>query len=199
MFFPSASGRMPGRALRVEKAIRMSRSLIRVFDLLAVAVIALAIYRFVLAPRIFRAFPPKPAPAIRLREASGGTFSLRRLRGHVVFLDFWASWCEPCKQSMPLVDRFVQTHPGAVVVSIDEGEDPKVVRAFVRTHSVHDVVFDPDSIAANAFAIEGYPTMVVVDPGGIERAKWAGFNPALESMMSRAQAQYADRRLTLAN
>jgi peptide/nickel transport system substrate-binding protein len=172
----------------------MPRSVLRALDIVAIAIVALALYRFVVMPRVTGTFAAKPAPPVELAAMTGGTFSLRQLRGHVVFLDFWASWCEPCKESMPLVERFARTHPDAVVVSVDAGEEPKIAGAFARAHGLRNVVFDPKMKAADAFGVEGFPTMIVVDPGGMERAKWAGFNPAIESVMGQALADYAPRR-----
>ncbi|HXP93734.1 MAG TPA: ABC transporter substrate-binding protein [Candidatus Binatia bacterium] len=168
----------------------MPRPIMRVLDVLAVAIIALAIYRFAF-PRSGAPFPAKPAPSLTLAAMSGGTFSLAGLRGHVVFLDFWASWCEPCKQSLPLVERFAAAHPEAIVVSVDAGEDPRIARLYARAHAIRNVVFDPDMKAADAFAVEGFPTMIAVDADGIERAKWPGFNPSIESLMDRALTSYA--------
>jgi peptide/nickel transport system substrate-binding protein len=177
--------------------MKMPRPIVRALDVLALAVIAFAVYRFVVLPRTLAPFPAKPAPSVTLAAMSGGPFSLRELRGHVVFLDFWASWCEPCKESMPLVEGFARAHPEAIVVSVNAGENPAIVRPFARAHGVRNVVFDPDMKAADAFSVEGFPTMVVVGPDGIERAKWAGFNPAIVSLMDRALATYGSKKTSM--
>jgi peptide/nickel transport system substrate-binding protein len=172
----------------------MPRLFTRVLDVLAVAIVAYAVYRFIVLPRTLPSFPARPAPSVRLAAMGGGEFSLTRLRGRVVFLDFWASWCEPCREAMPLVERFAAAHPQAVVVAVDAGEDPRLVRSYAQAHGLRNVVFDPQMKAADAFGVEGFPTMIVVDPRGIERAKWSGFNPAIESLMDRAFTAYGGER-----
>jgi peptide/nickel transport system substrate-binding protein len=162
------------------------RKFSRALDVLAVLVILLAVYKFVIAPRDFGSFPVRPAPTVNLPAMTGGEFSLAQLRGKVVFVDFWASWCEPCQLSLPLVEHFASTHPDAVVIAIDAGESPDVARAFAQKHDLRNVVFDQQMKASDAFNVEGFPTLVVVDPRGMERAKWFGFNPAIESLMGAA-------------
>lgn len=179
------------------KASRRSswwRRAARILDVLAIAVILFGVYKFVIAPRDFAAFPVRKAPPVSLPAMAGGQFSLAQLRGKVVFLDFWASWCEPCQASLPLVEHFARTHPEAVVVAIDAGESPSVASAFARKRDLQNVVFDQQMNAANAFTVDGFPTMVVVDPQGMERAKWFGFNPAIESLMSTALDTFGKKK-----
>jgi peptide/nickel transport system substrate-binding protein len=164
----------------------------RGLDVLAVLIVLFALYEFFVAPRL-AANQIVPAPPISLSTLDGGRFSLER-RGRVTFLDFWATWCEPCKQSIPLIQRFARLHPEVDVVSIDVGEPPSVVGGFARTHRMERIALDPDQTAANAFGVVNFPTMVVVDPQGNQRAKWVGFNPQIESAMAAAEARYRTRR-----
>ncbi|MGH7716058.1 MAG: TlpA family protein disulfide reductase, partial [Vulcanimicrobiaceae bacterium] len=87
----------------------------RIADIAAVGLIALAAWKFLIAPHFAPSFAPVPAPAVTLPLEGGGTFSLTKARGQVVFLDFWASWCEPCKLSIPLIERYKSAHPKALV------------------------------------------------------------------------------------
>jgi peptide/nickel transport system substrate-binding protein len=164
----------------------------RGLDLLAALIVLVALYVFFVAPwltggRIV------PAPPVRLATLDGGRFALGAHPARVTFLDFWATWCEPCQQSIPLIQRFARLHPEVDVVSIDVGEPAGVVGGFVRTHPMKRVALDPDQTAADAFGVANFPTMVVIDPQGNQRAKWVGFNPEIESAMAAAEDRYGRR------
>lgn len=158
----------------------------RLWDVLAVLVIAFVAYRLLLAPRLFQS-PSHPAPHVRYATLQGTPFVLTRERGRVVFLDFFASWCEPCKLSLPLVESFARSHPHAVVVPVDVGEPRSVVQAFAHARHLAHVALDPQSLSQGFFQIDGFPTTVVIDPRGYIRATWTGFNPAIALNMANAE------------
>ena len=161
----------------------------RALDVLAVVIVVVAVARFVVLPRLHREVVQ--APPVSLATLDGGRFDLERRRGHLVFLDFWATWCEPCRESVPMIQHFKRTHPGVDVVSVDVGEPPGLVRPFAQQFGMRDVALDPDQTVAHAFAVSGYPTMVAVDAAGRVRARWIGFNPDIERLMADAVARYA--------
>ena len=117
----------------------------------------------------------------------GGTFSITGARGRPLFLDFFASWCVPCKIEMPLVERWARAHPDVRVVAVDVGEPRAAALAFARRYQLENVVLDPASTARPYFGVEGFPTIVVVDAGGYIRAKWEGLNLAIELAMTNAR------------
>jgi peptide/nickel transport system substrate-binding protein len=168
---------------------QLSRWLARGLDALAILVVLYAVYYFGLAPR-WAAQTALPAPPVTLDAIGGGRFSLGQHRGRVVFLDFWASWCEPCKESLPLVEQYARAHPDADVIAVDVGEDARTAGSFAAAHGLANVVLDPDAIAAHAYGVNGFPTMAVIDPAGRLRTKWIGFNPAIAAAMAAAQARY---------
>jgi len=106
-----------------------------------------------------------------------------------VFLDFYASWCEPCKVSLPLVEKFARKHSDVDVIPVDVAEPRAVVEAFARKYKLSHVAMDPKALSQGFFQIDGFPTMVIVDPGGKIRATWTGFNPAVELNMANAAKQ----------
>jgi cytochrome c biogenesis protein CcmG/thiol:disulfide interchange protein DsbE len=161
----------------------------RALDILAVLVVVAAVARFVVLPRLHR--DAAPAPPVSLATLDGRRFDLERQRGRLVFLDFWATWCEPCQASIPMVQHFKRTHPGVDVLSVDVGEETALVRPFVTRFSMRDVALDPDQTVAHAFGIDGFPTLVAVDPTGRVRARWIGFDPDIERAMSEAVTRYA--------
>ena len=155
--------------------------------MLAVLAIAFAIWKVFLAPRTFSAPGSHPAPHAIYPRLDGGTFRLSDQRGHVVFLDFYATWCEPCKIELPLVQRWARGHRDAVVVPIDVGESRSVAAAFARQYTLENVALDPYSSAEALFGVEGLPTIVVIDSSLHVRAKWEGLNPAIGLAMTNAE------------
>jgi thiol-disulfide isomerase/thioredoxin len=155
-------------------------------DVLAVLVVLFVVYRLVIAPRFLSSARAYPAPHVTYQTLSGKPFVLTGHRGRVVFLDFWASWCEPCKISLPLVEKFARTHPEVDVIPVDVGEPRPVVAAFAQTHHLQNVALDTTSLSQGFFQIQGFPTMVVIDPQGRIRATWPGLNPAIQLNMAHA-------------
>jgi len=166
------------------------RWLTRGLDLLAVAVLLFAIIRFGVLPRL-ETHRVLPAPAVSLVDLNGKHDELASHRGRMVFLDFWASWCEPCRQSIPLVQRFARLHPEVDVLSVDVGEPAPAVRAFAAHHPMATIALDADETVAHAFGVVNYPTLVAIDPQGNERGKWVGFDPQIERSMADVVGRYA--------
>lgn len=159
----------------------------RLLDALAVLVVVFVAYRIFIAPRAMNVRSAHPAPHVTYQTLSGKPFVLTQHRGRVVFLDFWASWCEPCKLSLPMVEKFARSHPEVDVIPIDVGEPRSIVEVFARTHGMAYVALDPHTLSQGFFQLDGFPTMVVIDPQGRIRATWAGFNPAIQSNMAHAE------------
>ncbi len=111
------------------------------------------------------------APAVSFDIASlrGGTDSLGNYRGKIVVMNLWATWCPPCKDEMPDLQRFwlAERGRGVVVLGIDQGESASAVRAFTKTYGVtFPVLLDADQQYGRAYAAVGLPTTVVVDRNG---------------------------------
>jgi thiol-disulfide isomerase/thioredoxin len=164
----------------------------RALDVAAVLIVLAAVFRFVVAPRLHQA--ATPAPPVRLATLDGGRFDLAAARGRILFVDFWATWCDPCRDEIPLVQRFARSHPEVAVESVDVGENPALVRPFAAKFRMEGVALDPDQSAAHAFGITGFPTMVAIDPQGRVRARWIGFDPKIEQHMAAAVQAYGVRR-----
>jgi thiol-disulfide isomerase/thioredoxin len=159
----------------------------RFWDALAVLIVAFALWKFLIAPRAFSAPGSQAAPHAVYSRLDGGAFRIADYRGHVVFLDFYASWCEPCKLELPLVEAWRRGHRDAVVVPVDVGEPRAVAAPFADRYSLGDVALDPRSSGRALFGVEGLPTIVVIDSTGHVRAKWEGLNPAIGLAMTNAE------------
>ena len=185
-------------SLRAEAApVPLRRWAARALDVLAVLVVLAAVAKFLILPRL----PHRElvqAPPVALETLDGGRFDLARSRGRLVFLDFWATWCDPCRASIPMVQHFRRTHPGVEVVSVDVGEPTSLVRPFAAQFKMGDVALDPDQTVAHAFGVTGYPTMFAIDATGRVRAHWIGFDPDVERNMADATARFGPPRKTAA-
>jgi thiol-disulfide isomerase/thioredoxin len=127
----------------------------------------------------------QPAPAFRLPTLGGGVIDLESLRGRVVVLDFWATWCGPCIQGLPLlheVDRWVKEESLPVtIVTINTWEDPNMeareerAREFwARREFILPVAMDFDDSVSRAYGLVGVPTTFVIRADGIVHVQHAG-------------------------
>ncbi len=165
------------------------RLLNRIWDLLAVVIVLAIGWKIFFAPRMLVTASPYPAPHASYELLDGGTFRVTGARGKLLFLDFYASWCEPCREELPMVEAYARTHPTVDVVPIDVGEPRDVAATFAAQLHLRGVALDPQGLSQGFFQIDGFPTIVTIDPRGRIRATWAGFNPAISLAMANAQKQ----------
>jgi thiol-disulfide isomerase/thioredoxin len=106
------------------------------------------------------------APAVVGTDLEGHSLRLEDFRGRVVFLNFWATWCIPCRQEMPAMERLYRDFKarGLVVLAVNFQEDPEEVKAFVRDLKLTiPVVLDPAGAAATAYLVRGLPATFLID------------------------------------
>lgn len=111
----------------------------------------------------------KPAPALSLRLLDGSTWSLAAQRGHPVLLNFWATWCEPCREEMPALAQLAEREKvsGLRVVAVNFREAEAAVRRFVESTSLAlPVALDADGSVARLFDAHAFPSTVGIDAAG---------------------------------
>ncbi len=122
---------------------------------------------------------PAPAPSFNL-PSRDGTVSLDSLRGQMVLVDFWASWCGPCRQSFPWLSALHERYgaKGLSIVAINLDKDRSAADAFLGKYPARfTVAFDPAGKTAKAFRVWGMPTSYLINRGGEIVYSRAGFDP----------------------
>jgi thiol-disulfide isomerase/thioredoxin len=114
----------------------------------------------------------RAAPKLELKDRSGRHWSLEALRGRVVVLNFWASWCEPCRKEMPSLAQLARQHPSdaMVVLTVNyKDADPAIDAFLAPLHVDLPVLLDRDGSAASAWTPRVFPTTVLIDKQGRPR------------------------------
>lgn len=130
-----------------------------------------------------------PAPAwSNVTPLSGAPASVAALKGKVALIDFWASWCGPCRMIAPrlsaLKDRLGAQGLVVVGITTDEAEQAAV---FAERHQMrYPVVVDKDGDTSRAYSITGLPTMILVDKKGVVRDVFVGFDPGGDARLEAA-------------
>ena len=117
------------------------------------------------------------APPLKLADAGGREIALGELRGKAVVVNFWATWCEPCREEMPSLDRLRKQmgDKRVEVLAVNVGEAPERVARFTRDVPVtFPIVYDRDGATAKAWKVRGYPTSFVLDSRGRIRYWFVG-------------------------
>ena len=116
-------------------------------------------------------------PALKLADADGRERSLAEWRGKTVVVNFWATWCEPCREEMPSLERLKErlAGKGFDVLAVNVGESPERVARFTREVPVtFPIVYDKDSAVAKTWKVRVYPTSYVLGPDGRIRYYFVG-------------------------
>ena len=115
------------------------------------------------------AFAADPAPDFTLKSSTGENVRLAEQRGQVVMLNFWASWCGPCRQEMPLLDGMAKKYGkmGFVLYGVNVEEDNTAAKKMLKDLGVtFPILFDTESKLSNLYSVEAMPTSVFIDKKG---------------------------------
>ena len=117
----------------------------------------------------------KPAPAFRLVSLEGQPFELKHFLGHPVILNFWASWCVPCRQEAPLLSEFAREATNLTMVGEVFSDRPDPARAFIKEFAVPYInILDPQSRMAIDYGVSSIPETFFIDAQGVVREKHSG-------------------------
>jgi cytochrome c biogenesis protein CcmG/thiol:disulfide interchange protein DsbE len=120
-----------------------------------------------------------PAPDFELPSLEDGTpIALSSFRGHVVVLNFWASWCAPCRVEAPGLRRVSEQYRdrGVRFLGVDYRDDDAAARAFIGEFRLrYPSVTDPSGSLADNYRLIGFPTTFIIDPAGTIRYRFVGY------------------------
>jgi thiol-disulfide isomerase/thioredoxin len=146
---------------------------------------------------------PRPAPALALKDLDGKTHNLKDHRGKVVLVNFWATWCPPCRAEMPSMQRLktmMRDKPFAIL-AVDMAETEKEIRDFLKefkdTSIDFTILLDPKGAALKEWKVHVFPTSFLVDTEGNIRyglagsIEWDEVDPTgkIESLLPKAPPQ----------
>ena len=131
-----------------------------------------------------------PAPDFEATDLGGRPFRLSELRGKVVLVNFWATWCPPCREEMPRIEAFYRRYRSQLeVVGVSVGETAEQVRAFLKQNPYSwRFVVDTDLSVTERYRVYGIPVSYFIDRSGIVRGYYMG---AMSAEQLRAFARQA--------
>jgi cytochrome c biogenesis protein CcmG/thiol:disulfide interchange protein DsbE len=127
--------------------------------------------------------------------AAASDLDLGTYRGKIVYIDFWASWCAPCRESFPWLDDLVRQYGSKnfVVIGVNVDQDRERAERFLNQNpATFPIVYDPHGDIATAFKVTGMPSAILIDRTGRIRFQHTGFS-------AKKKSEYEDQLQTLLN
>ena len=128
--------------------------------------------------------PGGPAPAFTLAARGGQNVSLEQYKGQVVMLNFWASWCGPCRQEMPLLESIYKKYNkmGFTMLGVNVEPDSNAANDWLKATPVSfPILYDRDSKVSKLYDVAGMPSTVIIDRSGKLRVLHRGYKPGDEN------------------
>ena len=125
-----------------------------------------------------------PAPAFTLASRAGQDVSLAQYKGNVVMINFWASWCGPCRQEMPLLESIYKKYNkmGFTMLGVNVEPDSNAANDWLKATPVSfPILYDRDSKVSKLYDVGGMPSTVIIDRSGKVRVLHRGYKPGDEN------------------
>lgn len=114
---------------------------------------------------------------IAIPSAQADDFDLAKYKGHVVYVDFWASWCGPCKESFPWLNEMSKKYPNLKIVGINLDKNQKDADDFLKKYPAQfEILFDSAGKTAEKYKVKGMPYSIIFDKDGKEVQSHIGFS-----------------------
>jgi peroxiredoxin len=124
------------------------------------------------------------APDFTLKSNSGKNLKLSEFRGQVVMINFWATWCAPCRQEMPLLNRIHEQYrkAGFTLLGVNIDDRPEAAQAMARNLGVHfPILFDSEKRVSRLYDVNAMPSTLLIDRDGRVRYIHLGYRPGYET------------------
>ncbi len=118
-----------------------------------------------------------PAPDFTVATLDGKTYTLKKLRGKVVVLNFWATWCGPCRREIPELNKLVKKYGNSVIFLAFTDEDSARVRKFLKNQPFNYHIAIESSNVRKLYHVNAFPTHFIISPGGYIIFKQVGYIP----------------------
>ena len=128
--------------------------------------------------------PSGPAPSFSLSSKAGSQVNLAQFKGQVVMINFWASWCGPCRQEMPLLEDIYRKYNklGFTLLGVNVEPDSKAADDWLKQTPVSfPILYDKDSKVSQMYDVSGMPSTVIIDRKGNLRMLHHGYKPGDEN------------------
>ena len=140
----------------------------------------------------------KSAPDFTLTGLDSKSHQLKDYQGKLVVVNFWATWCVPCRLETPLLQKTYARlqNAGLVVIGVDQGEDVPTINKFVNEFNLtYPMLLDTDLAVTQAYGVVGLPTTFFIDSKGIVKAKQIGMltDDSLQQYLAQFMASNGDR------
>ena len=146
--------------------------------------LSFAVAAALLAAPVFAGDATGPAAEFQLRSRAGEVVSLSSLKGQVVLINFWATWCGPCRKEMPLLEQIQKKYAplGFTMLGVNVEEDTRLMDTFLKDVPVSfPILLDPSNGVSKLYNVSAMPSTVIVDRKGNVRFIHQGYAPGDES------------------
>ncbi len=124
-----------------------------------------------------------PAPDFSLNDINGNRVTLSSCKGKVVFIDFWATWCPPCRKATPAVERLYKKYEGSelAVFGINIENDLKAAKKFAETKKLNYPILVGDDTIGQEYTVQGIPAFFILNTDGEIVKRYTGYYPGMEN------------------